>query len=272
MSMAGTIQRHENFVSKFVETRNIDVWLPPDYSEDKNFPVLYMHDGQNLFEAGSSVGDARWALDRTIARLVNANRIRSAIVVAVWNTDSRWREYMPQKVFEASAFEKYRETFIEHANGMPLSNAYLDFLVKEVKLFIDTNYHTLADQQNTFVMGSSMGGLISLYAVSRFPYVFFGAGCLSTHWPAGMEVLVDEMANTLPYHATHKLYFDYGTEGLDAQYEPFQKRMDAHLREAGYEEGKNWLTRRFEGADHNEAAWRERAAIPLEFLLGGNVS
>jgi predicted alpha/beta superfamily hydrolase len=116
-------------------------------------------------------------------------------------------------------------------------------------------------------MGSSMGGLISLYAISQYPQVFFGAGCVSTHWSAGLEVLVDELAKMLPDPGTHRLYFDYGTTGVDAPYEPYQLQMDKYLRAAGYTES-NWLTRKFEGADHNEAAWRARVKIPLEFLLG----
>jgi predicted alpha/beta superfamily hydrolase len=140
-------------------------------------------------------------------------------------------------------------------------------LVEEVKPFMDANYPTLPDQKNTFVMGSSMGGLISLYAISQYPDVFRGAGCLSTHWLAGFNELVDEMAKILPDPKTHKLYFDYGTLGHDAQYEPFQRRMSMHVLKAGYGEA-NWETCRFEGADHNEAAWRARVEIPLEFLLG----
>jgi len=118
------------------------------------------------------------------------------------------------------------------------------------------------------VMGSSMGGLISLYAVSEYPHVFGGAGCVSTHWPAGGDLLVDAMASTLPPASTHKLYFDFGTETLDSEYEPFQQRMDSHLRQAGYVENKNWLTLKFDGAEHSEKSWRERVEIPLAFLLG----
>jgi predicted alpha/beta superfamily hydrolase len=116
-------------------------------------------------------------------------------------------------------------------------------------------------------MGSSMGGLISLYAISQYPDVFYGAGCVSTHWSAGEFAIVEEMAKRLPDPASHKLYFDYGTVGVDAPYEPYQLKFDAHLRARGYEEGKNWMTRKFEGADHNEAAWQARVDIPLGFLF-----
>jgi predicted alpha/beta superfamily hydrolase len=262
------VVRHADFPSQFVAARNVDVWLPPDYSESRRYPVLYMHDGQNLFEPISSIGGVAWEVDKAITRLAEARKIPSVIVVGVWNNgDIRWREYMPQKAYEAAGFEKRREAVIERAGGEPISDAYLKFLVEEVKPFIDSNYPTLPDQRNTFVMGSSMGGLISLYAVSQCPDVFYGAGCVSTHWSAGGDELVDEMAKMLPDPNSHKLYFDYGTVGLDAEYEPFQLRMDKYLRKAGYDES-NWMTRKFDGADHNEAAWRVRVDIPLQFLLG----
>lgn len=267
MKILGTIQCHADFPSKFVAARNMDVWLPPDYAEKKRYPALYMHDGQNLFEPISSYGGVAWEMDKAIARLVKAKKIPGVIVIGVWNSDIRWREYMPQKAYEAAGFEKNREAFLERAGGPPLSDSYLRFLVEEVKPFVDANYPTLADQRNTFIMGSSMGGLISLYAVSQYPQVFFGAGCVSTHWLAGFHELVDEMAKRLPDPNSHRLYFDYGTVGLDTGYEPFQQQMDAHLRRTGYT-GQNWMTRKFEGADHNEVAWRARVEIPLEFLLG----
>jgi predicted alpha/beta superfamily hydrolase len=189
-------------------------------------------------------------------------------VVGVWNSPLRWREYLPQKPYESPALQKHHPFFLERAGGPPISDAYLKFLVEELKPFIDSKYRTLPDRQNTFVMGSSMGGLVSLYAISEYPQVFGGAGCISTHWSAGGDDMVDEMACHLPGPATHKLYFDFGTETLDAEYEPFQRRMDVHLRRAGYIENKNWVTCKFEGAEHSERSWHQRIHIPLEFLLG----
>lgn len=112
-----------------------------------------------------------------------------------------------------------------------------------------------------------MGGLISLYGVCQYPDLFAGAGCLSTHWPAGGNLLVDELAALLPPAGRHRFYFDYGTVGLDAEYEPFQQRMDRLLEQAGYRYGHDWLTRKFPGAAHNEAAWRARVADVIAFLV-----
>jgi predicted alpha/beta superfamily hydrolase len=112
-----------------------------------------------------------------------------------------------------------------------------------------------------------MGGLISLYAVCQYPQVFGGAGCVSTHWVAGENLMVDYFGAVLPNPIDHRLYFDYGTETADAAYEPFQLRMDQHLAARGYEREKNWITRKFDGAEHSERAWRARVHLPLEFLL-----
>jgi predicted alpha/beta superfamily hydrolase len=227
-----------------------------------------MHDGQNIFDSATASGGSGWEIDKTISRLMDTRKIRGALVVGVWNTEMRWREYMPQKPYWSLALRRHHEAFINLSGGEPVSDIYLQFIVEELKPFIDSNYRTLADRSNTFVIGSSMGGLISLYAISEYPHVFGGAGCLSTNWPAGEYELVHEMAKNLPDPETHKLYFDYGTEALDALYGPYQKRMDEYLRQAGYVENKNWMTLKFEGADHSEKAWRARVEIPLSFFLG----
>jgi predicted alpha/beta superfamily hydrolase len=226
-----------------------------------------MHDGQNLFDNPASFGGESWRIDLAITRLMGEGKIRAAIVVGVWNSAIRWRDYMPQIPYEAPAMQKHHPAFLERAGGPPTSDAYLRFLLDELKPFIDSKYCTLPDQQNTFVMGSSMGGLISLYAISEYPQVFGGAGCVSTHWSIGGNELVDELARHLPGPSSHKLYFDFGTETLDSEYEPYQRRMDEHLRRAGYRENENWVTLKFEGAEHSERSWRERVHIPLEFLL-----
>ncbi len=116
-------------------------------------------------------------------------------------------------------------------------------------------------------MGSSMGGLISLYALEQYPAVFGGAGCVSTHWPAGRNGLVHAMGSALPRAGSHRLYFDYGTAALDSSYEPYQQRMDEYVQAAGYRQGHDWVTLRFPGADHSETAWRERVHLPLQFLF-----
>ncbi|MFT3895249.1 MAG: alpha/beta hydrolase-fold protein [Anaerolineales bacterium] len=216
MNEMGTLQHFENFPSRFVTPRHIDVWCPPGYSGSAEaYPVIYMQDGQNVFVNLYSISGESWGMDEAIVRLMTEEQIHGAIVVGIWSTELRWREYMPQKPYYALAMKRHHEAFIARAGGDPISDAYLTFLIEEVKPFVDTKFRTRADRQNTFVMGSSMGGLISLYAISQYPDIFHGAACLSTNWPAGEHELVNEMAKGLPAPTSHKLYFDYGTEGLE---------------------------------------------------------
>jgi predicted alpha/beta superfamily hydrolase len=269
MSITGTLHRHENFPSRFIVPRQVDVWCHDRYFENPSdrYAVIYMHDGQNLFDAATAFGGSGWEIDKAITRLMDGKTIRGALVVGIWNTSQRWREYMPQKPYETDALRIHHESFLNSAAGEPVSDSYLRFIVDELKPFIDSEYRVRAERSNTFVMGSSMGGLISLYAISQYPEVFGGAGCLSTNWPVGQHELVKEMAKHLPDPESHKLYFDYGTKGLDALYEPYQQHMDEELRRAGYTENQSWMTQKFAGAEHSEKAWRERVEIPLSFLL-----
>jgi len=273
----GAIESHRDFPSQFIAPRNVDVYLPPGYAEntDKKYPVLYMHDGQNLFSPGSAFGGAEWQVDEVVERLLKADSIRPAIVLGIWNTPRRFAEYMPQEPYNAFR-DSLKEIFRAEYGATPLSDAYLKFLVEELKPFIDRNYRTLPATKDTYIAGSSMGGLVSLYAICRYPEVFGRAACLSTHWPVSLQgrhpimpqTLIGYFGENLPGPATHRIYFDFGTETLDSLYEPYQLMMDEKMRAAGYAEDDNWLTRKFPGAEHSEKSWAERLHVPLEFLLG----
>jgi predicted alpha/beta superfamily hydrolase len=264
------IYRHADVRSQFVAARHVEVWLPPGYAaSDARYPVLYMHDGQNLFEQPAGFGGEHWGVREAITRLLSEGRIRAPIVAGVWNNaELRRAEYMPEKALVGPDSDPLLAQFVAWSGETPRSDRYLKFLVEELKPMLDGAYRTLPAKRDTFIMGSSMGGLISLYALEQYPHLFGGAACLSTHWPAGENMLVDYLGAHLPRAGGHKLYFDFGTATLDWNYEPYQRRMDEHLRAAGYRQGVDWMTRKFEGAEHNEAAWRARVHIPLVFLLG----
>jgi predicted alpha/beta superfamily hydrolase len=266
-----SIVRHEAFASQYIEARTIEVWLPPGYAAQstQRFPVIFMQDGQNLFDASPtrSIAGVNWGIDKVMARLITEGRIPAAIVVGIASTAKRYEEYMPRKAVSGGRLSvgvPGRRDFVKEEL---VSDRYLRFLVEELKPFIDSTYRTLPDRANTLVMGSSMGGLISAYAISEYPEVFGGAACVSTHWPAADGAVIDYLAAHLPDPARHRFYFDYGTETLDAGYEPYQRRMDEVMRKAGYTEGVNWVTRKYPGAEHSERAWRLRADVPLRFLL-----
>ena len=267
--VTGTVQRYASFPSSNVAPRNVDVWLPPGYAghPGRRYPVIYMHDGQNLFDPSSSFGGVDWGVDETMTRMIEAGELRPAIVVGIWNTPKRREEYMPQRAVAGPV----PMNITGAADLVPadiVSDRYVEFLVHELKPYIDANYRTLPGRADTIVMGSSMGGLVSQYAMSRYPDVYGAAGCVSTHWPAGSGIALDDFAAHLPDPATHRYWFDYGTETLDSTYEPYQLRADQILRAAGYVEGVNWVTRKYPGAEHSERSWRLRVAEPLDFLLG----
>jgi enterochelin esterase-like enzyme len=278
---SGSVERVENFPSQFVPHRNIDVWLPEAYPSAGKYQVLYMHDGQMLFDAETTWNKQEWGVDETMQRLINEDSIPATIVVGIWNSGAnRHGEYFPQKPYlEISeeirnAHMRENEKRNDLFSNTVFSDAYLKFLVEELKPFIDRKYKTRPERDATFIAGSSMGGLISWYAVSEYPEVFGGAAAISTHWPGNggaennpvPQLFLEYLEQNLPAPGTHKFYFDYGTETLDAVYEPYQLKVDDLMRKLGYSE-QNRITRKFEGADHSENSWKERLAIPMKFLL-----
>ncbi|HTI58673.1 alpha/beta hydrolase [Mucilaginibacter sp.] len=279
----GTVERLENFRSEFVGPRNVDIWLPEGYSATKKYNVLYMHDGQALYDSTLMWNKQEWGVDETMCKLLNEKRIKDCIVVGIWNTGAkRFPEYFPQKAFYSLTPQQQEKILaIGRDKGAPLlgngpvSNNYLKFLVTELKPYIDSHYSTMPDQQHTFTMGSSMGALISMYAICEYPDVFSGAACLSTHWPGTFTTednpipaaFLQYLKTHLPSPNNHKIYFDYGSKTLDAMYKPYQLQADTIMKEAGYSE-RNWITREYPGADHSENSWRKRLDVPLLFLLG----
>lgn len=267
--VTGTVERLAPIESKFLKPRPVDVWLPPGYAteQSRRYPVVYVHDGQNLFDPASSFIGVDWGIDETMTRLIAEKKIPPAIIVAIWNTPKRLAEYMPQKPLEKLAEADLTEPF-KAVRREPLGDAYLRYLVTELKPAIDAHYRTLPDRAHTSIMGSSMGGLISLYALCEYPDVFGGAACLSTAWQAANGVTVRELKSALPDPRSHKLYFDFGTGTNDGAVEPFQNQVDEIVKAVGYTEDQNWLTKKFPSEEHSERAWRKRVYLPLEFLLG----
>lgn len=285
----GTVFSYTDFPSVHVDPRQIDVWLPEgfDASSQERYAVLYMHDGQNLFDTAWGYGNQSWHVDTALQALIDSGSVRKTILVGVWNTQWRFQEYYPQAAYDRLASSEQAHLDKGRGTGGIRSDAYLSFLTQELKPFIDASYPTYADAPNTFIMGSSMGGLISLYAMSRYPQIFGGSGNVSTHWPVVVDTPSEgDTADIRWYHEnryasayfgwleehlpnpdTHRIYFDYGTTTLDRFYEPFQMEMDTLLRRKGYEQGALWITRRFDGAAHSEPSWAQRVHVPLQFLL-----
>lgn len=272
--VCGSLTRSEGYVSKFVDARNVDIWLPAHYDPNLKYPVLYMQDGQALFDSTKTWNHQEWGVDDVLCALSVDKQIRDCIVVAIWNNgEKRAAEYFPQKVLDSMS-EENSQLLMPRIKGKPLADNYLKFLVLELKPEIDKVLPTLADPANTFIAGSSMGGLISLYAICEYPEVFGAAACLSTHWPGIFtnennpipEAILAYLAEKLPSPKNHRIYFDHGTDTLDSLYGVWQSKADILMKKKGFEQG-NWMTKVFPGAPHTEEAWRKRLHFPLTFLL-----
>jgi len=262
----------------------VDIWTPENYDTTQKYPVLYMHDGQMLFDSTLTWNKQEWKVDEVLTQLIKDKKIQPHIVVAIHNSKERHADYFPQKAFEilpphiiesympADSIERLKSTF---PNG-PKADDYLSFIVKELKPYIDATFSTKSDSTHTRIAGSSMGGLISMYAMFEYPEVFGAAACISTHWIGGMSddsenpvpaAFQHYMTKNMPSPNGHKIYFDHGTEGLDAMYKVHQLNINDTMRDAGYEDNTTMLTKVFDGHDHNEHYWSKRLDQIFEFLL-----
>lgn len=271
----GRIIRISNMASQFVEARHIDIWLPPAYdaSEAVRLPVLYFQDGQNLFDGKFAYGGKEWGMDEWMKTLIESGKIRPCVVVGIWNTKARFREYMPQKAFDL--LDTTQQGWItRERGGLPKSEAYSRFVIEELMPEVARRFRVLTGPQHTMVGGSSMGGLISLYLIVEHPELFGKAACISTHWPVSLkesrpefpEAFAQWLNQAIPNNPPYALYFDFGTTQLDAWYEPAQLRIDAVLQTKAFPPGK-LVRKKFEGAGHNEAFWNLRLGEILTFLL-----
>ena len=252
--------------------RRVDVWLPKAYRDqpERRFPVLYMHDGQMVFDSTHAISGG-WKVNQAIENLVAQHKIDPPIVVAIPSTIDRNFEYLPKKPLAypggMAIFSASREGSIS-LEKRELSTILIEWMVEKVKPEVDERYRTLTDRDNTALMGSSLGGLVSLYMLCEYPQIYGKAACLSTHWPIVGEGMIGYLNDRLPDPKNHKLYFDYGSEGLDSEYAPWQAKVDALLRKKGWQEGKDFASWSFPGEGHSAEAWAGRVHIPLTFLFG----
>lgn len=230
--------------------RTLAIYLPPSYSENplKRYPVLYMHDGQNLFETATSSFGTEWQVDENIDSAIAAGRMDEVIAVGVYNTANRIWEYTP---------------CCDATYGGGGAPTYERFLIDTVKPFIDQSLRTLPGKDTTAVMGSSLGGLLSFYLARRNPSVFAKAGCLSSSFWWNNEALIIEVEQSTA-HVPVQLYLDAGTssDGL-----PQTTRMDSALLVDGYVQSRDLDFFTAQGGSHNEASWAARVHIPLEWLF-----
>lgn len=227
--------------------RDLLVWLPPAHQKEpeRHYPVIYAHDGQNLFDPATAFAGVDWQLGQTAAALIRDKKIAPMIIVGLANTMGRHEEYTPKR-----------------------GRKYAAFIIDEVKPFIDKTYRTLPSREHTSVWGSSLGGLISFYLAWWHPEVFSMAGCLSGTWMWDNAAAIRFVeAETRPAPKI-KIYLDHGSEGAEGNQAWVYRSMRDALVRRGFRVGKNLAYYFGIGDDHSEAAWARRVARPLKFFFG----
>lgn len=286
----GTIHRYRVHSQQLDDDLIIDVWTPQSYnpSGDIRYPVIYAHDGQNLFDPAMSFTGVVWELDKCIGDLIQNDEIVAPIVVGITNRSAlRPADYFPQKAIDyiADSDRPLTRIFNTCSNGF-YGDRHASFVATELKPLIDHLYHTDSRPSHTFALGSSMGALASLYLMCEYPTVFGGAVAMSTHWIGSLDAnpdytlfddtvcanaILDYMAANLPSPDSHILYLDRGTTGLDAQYGEYEELARRIASDKGYSVADHTLyLHDAEGAGHNEWSWQQRVHLPLRFILSKN--
>ncbi len=227
--------------------RKLRIYLPPDYASapQRRYPVLYMHDGQNLFDAGTAAYGAAWEMASVMDRLIGSGDITPVIIVGIDNSAERIAEYTP---------------CCDPQYGGGKLDAYLNFVTDSVKPWADANLRTLPGREHTAVMGSSLGGLASLYMAQRRPDIFSMAASLSgSFWWNGGAMIAQP-----PAHAALRIYLDAGSDndGLADT-----KKMRDALLAQGYRAPSELNFYEAEAAIHNERSWAARVERPLRWLF-----
>lgn len=257
-TVAGTV---EKLIPVFHSTalgndRAIWAYLPPSYAENTRarFPVLYMHDGQNLFDPALAFGGNEWKVDETLDAAAEDGSIEELIVIGVENTSQRIYEYTP--------------TPDPTTAGGGGGDKYLALLVDELKPRIDATLRTLADRAHTGILGSSLGGLISAYAGVERPSVFgiVGAMSPSTWW--NNDVIIGDVGAMPASARPARVYVDSGDSGDSNDDVTDTNMLAARYLGIGYTSGADFLHVVQAGGQHNEVYWAERLPAALQFLFG----
>jgi predicted alpha/beta superfamily hydrolase len=256
----GTLETHPGFKSRFLGPRDVIVYLPPGYEKPaRRYPVLYMHDGQNIFDSSSA--GMEWQMDEIAQRLISSGQIEPVIIVGVYNTDDRVFEYTPTTVER------------KQPDGSPIklggkADLYGRLLIEELKPFIDRTYRTLPDASHTGLGGASLGGLVSLYLGLKHPDVFGNLLAVSPtvqwddHW-------ILKTVSALPAKTNQRIWVDMGSREGDVALGAVRRLREALLAK-GWKLGADLHYWEQEGAAHDEIAWAGRVEPMLRFIYGKN--
>jgi len=261
-TITGTVEFHREFKSKYLlPSRDIAVYLPPGYdaTSSKRYPVLYMHDGQNLFDANTSTFGVEWQADETAQRLIEAGRIEPLIIVGIYNSRERTDEYTPGRDQNRKAGGK--------------GERYAKMLIEEVIPFIESAYRVDASRSARGIGGSSLGGLISLYICQQYPETFSRCLVVSPALWWNDHAVVKSLKSDNAGLKNLRIWLDMGTkEGR--QIDEFTtairdtRALVKVFEAAGMQAEKDFKYVEIEGGEHNEASWAQRFGDMLEFAYG----
>lgn len=256
-----SVAYHEHFGSSLLPNdRPITVWLPPGYEQnrDRHYPVFYLQDGQNLFDPELAFGGNPWRVDETAERLIRTREVRPMIIVGVGNSPDRLREYGPRT---------------KRTGVADLAKNYGQFLVDELKPFIDHHYRTLKGPTDTAIGGSSMGGLISLHICRWHPQTFGMCAAMSPSLWWNRQAFLRTIKTRTTWLRHCRIWLDFGTREGSNQAGALAglirtRTLAATLRELGLQDERDFAYREIQDGEHNESAWRFRFHEVLRFLFG----
>jgi predicted alpha/beta superfamily hydrolase len=258
-TLSGLVREHRKFHSAALgNDRTIVVYLPPGYDEspDRRYPVLYMQDGQNLFDAATSFAGIEWKVDEAAQKLISENKIEPVIIVGIYNSEQRTPEFTPPGPSSSAAAQ---------------ADVYAKFVVEQVKPFIDQTYRTKPDRASTSLAGSSMGGLISLYTLKSHPQTFGQLAILTPHLrTTDRDILAEWSKEDLAWLRNTRIWLDMGDKGGD-NYPGKSPIDDARnlvklFESAGLKKDIDFKYTEIPGGEHNEPAWQGRVDQVLMFL------
>ena len=276
----GRLIEYERIAAAGLPDQRFTIWLPPGYDAgEQRYPVLYMHDGHNLFDLKNSNFNKIWAADKAMLAVVATGTVEPHIIIGIWAPGpDRHRQYLPRSLYDMTSGNLRQQLDGMTAGGV-ISQHYLEWIAGPLKTWVDASFRTRPGRDDTAIVGSSMGGLMSCYAFLEMPEVFGRAGCVSSHWPAvdPRAVAADSaelaalwdgwFAARLGQPDGRRVWLDHGTATLDAYYAPYQQVIDARFAAAGWQKGRDWESKVYEGAEHEENAWAARLPEIFGWLL-----
>ena len=276
----GRFVEYRDVAAQGLPDQRLSIWLPPGYDTGTGrYPVLYMHDGHNLFDLKNSNFNKIWAADKAMRLVMARGMVEPHIIIGIWAPGGdRYRQYLPRSAYDAAP-PALKAQMDAAGGGEIISDRYLAWIAGPLKSWVDASFRTRTGRDDTAIVGSSMGGLMSCYAFLERAQTYGRAGCVSSHWPAADPRAVGAanpelialwdgwFAARLGQPDGRRVWMDHGTATLDQFYAPYQQVIDARFAKAGWQKGRDFESRVYDGAEHEENAWAARLPEVFGWLL-----